>query len=91
MLSDFKTSSICFISIGLGLEILAAVIHPSVASYRLVPILAITGTSLLIHGCCDYAEGKGWHRAWGWLGLLSLPGLLILICLKDYFGGDKAV
>ena len=41
------------------------------------------GSILFIIGCCFYAKGKGYNGAWGLLGLLSLIGLLILVCMKD--------
>ena len=36
-----------------------------------------------IYGCCCYAKGKGYHGAWGILGILSVLGLFILVCFPD--------
>lgn len=41
------------------------------------------GMIFFIWGCMNYAEGKG-HSKWlGLLGLLSCPGLIVLMCLPD--------
>ncbi len=41
------------------------------------------GTALLIVGLGYYAKSKGRDPGWGLVGLFSIIGLLVLICLKD--------
>lgn len=40
--------------------------------------LVLCGYGFFIFGCADYAQAKGRSRWWGLLGLLALPGLIIL-------------
>jgi hypothetical protein len=46
-------------------------------------VIMAGGACLFICGCFMYAKGKGRSFAWGFLGLLGLPGLVILYVLKD--------
>jgi hypothetical protein len=46
-------------------------------------IVTLAGTALLIAGLCFYARGKGYHMAFGALGLLSCVGLFVLAVLPD--------
>ena len=46
-------------------------------------LIRLVGSVLFIIGCCYYAKGKGYHGAWGFLGLLSLTGLIVLVCMRD--------
>ena len=41
------------------------------------------GEIAFIWGCCMYASGKGYHPAWGLLGLGSIVGLFILAVFPD--------
>lgn len=45
--------------------------------------LFAVGAGLFLWGTFSYARGKGYHWAWGLLGLLSVFGLLILVALDD--------
>lgn len=45
--------------------------------------LAILGTVLIIVGCWKYIETKGYHGAFGLLGLLSIIGVAIIFLLPD--------
>lgn len=45
--------------------------------------IQLVGTVLLIVGLSFYARAKGYHGAWGLLGLLSCLGLLILGLMPD--------
>jgi hypothetical protein len=38
---------------------------------------------VFIWGCMSYARGKGYHPLMGLFGLLYLPGLLVLVLLRD--------
>lgn len=46
-------------------------------------VVALAGTVLLIVGLSFYARGKGYHPAFGLLGLLSCLGLIILAVMPD--------
>lgn len=87
MLVECKTQSIWFISIGFVLQILGTLLQVVFNSYRISPLFLCAGTGSLYVGCSACADGKGWHRAWGLLGLLGLPGVIIVLCLKDRYGG----
>jgi hypothetical protein len=45
--------------------------------------LFVLGFVFFIWGCMSYAAGKGHRKAFGFLGLLSFLGLLILMALPD--------
>ena len=52
--------------------------------------LAISlGTVLLMIGLVHYAKSKGRHPAWCLMGFLSIIGLIVLACLKDYAVEEK--
>jgi hypothetical protein len=46
--------------------------------------VTLLGSALFFAGLVFYAVGKGRSPAWALLGFLSLLGLLMLACLKDY-------
>ena len=48
------------------------------------PELLLLGTVLLIIGYGYYAKAKGRSSAWCLMGFLSVIGLIILGCLKDF-------
>jgi hypothetical protein len=45
--------------------------------------VVLLGTGLLTVGLMDLAAAKGRNPAWGLLALLSLIGLIIVVCLND--------
>jgi len=51
------------------------------------PLVMLVGTVLLIIGLAYYARAKGRHPAWCLMGFLSVIGLIVLACLKDYGKG----
>lgn len=46
-------------------------------------VVLLTGIGLFLWGCGQYAQGKGYSRYWGALGLLYLLGLLVLVFMPD--------
>ena len=80
------------IGIGLGL-VLQFVGSALLAQKGILAALGITvilvAVAAFIWGCMSYAEGKG-HPKWlGLLGLLSLPGLIILFMFPDHYKGAR--
>jgi hypothetical protein len=47
-------------------------------------LVILVGLILLMVGLALYAKAIGRNPAWGFVGLLSIIGLLILASLKDY-------
>lgn len=84
MLVEYKKKT----NIGVGLGILTQIVGRGLiaggdAGAILGFLFLLGGAVLFIWGCCSYAKGKGYHDAWGFLGLLSLIGLIILVCFPD--------
>ena len=86
MIQEYKNKT----NIGVGLGILghiAGSILTRQSDNPLILILGllflIAGLVLFIWGCWNYAKGKGYHGAWGLLGLLSCIGLIILVFFPD--------
>ena len=50
-------------------------------------IVLVAGFGLFVWGCCAYMRGKGYHPAWGALGMLSLIGLIVMIRFRDRHKG----
>ena len=78
MLAEYKTQSNVLIVLGLIGEVVAFFVDGNLA----IPVRVIARV-LIIVGCFFYAKGKGYSGAWGLLGLLSILGLIILICMRD--------
>lgn len=53
-------------------------------------LIFLLGFGLFIFGCTNYARAKGYHWALGFLGVLSLVGLIILAILPDKFKTVKS-
>jgi hypothetical protein len=81
-------------NIGIGVGILLQFAGRVLISYEgilfvLGVLVVLAGAAAFIWGCMNYAEGKG-HPKWlGLLGLLSLPGLIILFMFPDHFKGAR--
>lgn len=83
MLQQYKTKTNLFVGLGLALNVLAGWVLPGRVGPGIILVLAVAGSVLFITGCCFYAKGKEYHAAWGLLGLLSIIGLLVFICMRD--------
>jgi len=87
MLKEFKAKTYIGIGFGIFLTYFLYAIEPKTGSGFLVSLvglgLSILSMVLFIWGCCCYAKGKGHHGAWGLLGLLFIPGLIILSFFRD--------
>lgn len=54
-----------------------------IVPYPVFRILGLLGLVLFIIGLSYYAKSIGRHPTWGFLGLLSWFGIIIILCLKD--------
>ena len=71
------------------LLMICTIVAPGIfAHFWLLAALFIVHDVLFIFGCCLYAKGKGYHPAFGLLGLLHLPGLIILVLFPDKHRGE---
>jgi len=68
-----------------GLGALFGIAKLSVPAFWLAWISFMLGTIVLYLGCRRLAKHKGWSGAWAVLSLISLPGLLVILCLPDQF------
>lgn len=79
MLAKYKAPTNGFIAAGFLFQIVGIFLSET----PLGGVIRVAGGVLVIVGCCFYAKSKGYSATWGLLGILSIIGLLILICLKD--------
>jgi len=80
-------------NIGVGLGFLLAFIAGAVKSQQdsamLGALMQFIAIVIFNWGCCNYAMKKGYHWAWGLLALLTLPGLIILMLMKNRNKGKR--
>jgi hypothetical protein len=90
VLAEYKTKT----NIGIGLGIVGQFVGRSLtaAGGSQNPAVSFLGVAVIIgaivaflYGCRSYAIGKGYHPAFGFFGLLSCIGLLVLVFLKDKY------
>jgi len=65
-----------WIIIGLGMQLL-----PNANPGGFGALIRIGGTAVLIGACALYAENKGYSRNYGLLAILSILGVIVLVCL----------
>ena len=87
MLAEYERKTNIGVGIGILIQFFGRVLlgpDDSVGSAPLFGILLVfVGSALFIWGCMCYSKGKGHHRAWGLLGLLSIFGLVALFFFTD--------
>lgn len=81
MIAKYKTKSNIFITVWLILQLAGLLARSYLGDVGV--FISLVGGACLIIGCCYYSKAKGHHAAWGLLGLLSLIGLIILVCFTD--------
>ena len=81
MIAKYKTKSNGFIIAWLSLQLAGLLARIYLGDVGV--LIALIGGVCLIIGCCYYSKAKGHHAAWGLLGLLSMIGLIILVCFPD--------
>ena len=89
MLQEYKRKTNIGVGAGLILQLLGNVLlgpegsEPSANQSIVGMICSLVGFVLFIWGCLSYSKGKGYHPGWGFLGLLSVIGLIILALMPD--------
>ena len=87
MLSGSKTQTNLGVGCGFGLMAIASwYLQVAEGNWVLTAVgvvVGLCGDGLFIWGCTRYAVGKGYHWTFGFFGLLSILGLLILVMLRD--------
>jgi hypothetical protein len=85
MIAEYQKKTNIGVAIGLIVSIAGRLLmkseEPSLV--LLGALAAIAGTVVFIWGCWHYALGKGYHGAWGLLGLFSFVGLIVLVLFPD--------
>ena len=81
MLKDKQNKSNLGVALGFGSQIFGQYLLSSGNSLGF--LFTLGGLVLFIWGLKEYAEAKGHSGAWALLGLLSIFGLIILVCFKD--------
>ena len=86
MLPEYKKKT----NIGIGLGIIISLVCAFLITLENEEVANDLGGAIyplsplfFIYGLCCYAKGKGYHGAWGLLGLFTLVGLIILACFPD--------
>ena len=79
MLPEYRSKANLWIGIGLLLQFGSLLVVPE--PLNALGILA--GLVMILIGCGNYASAKGYSGLLGILGLGSILGLVILICLPD--------
>jgi hypothetical protein len=82
MLKEYKAKT----NFGIGLAFAIWIIGGGLIGIHTeerIAVVKILGFTPFLYGCCCYAKGKGHSGYWGLLSILSLFGLIILICFKD--------
>ena len=75
MIKEYNRKSLYYGIPGLCVQIIGVIASS--------PLLVLVGGIFLIVGLCMYAKAKGRHYAWGFFGLLSWIGIIVLACLND--------
>ncbi len=84
MLQEYKAKTNIGAGIGFFLIILGGfMMNASQLVLLFGSAMILAGAVLLIWGLWNYSKGKGYHGAWGFLGLLAIFGLIALALFPD--------
>ena len=84
MLAEYKKRTNIGVGLGIISQFVGRILISSEGPGALLGVLLVLGGAVsFVWGCWSYAVGKGYHGAWGFLGLLSIIGLIILACFPD--------
>lgn len=78
MIAKYKSRSNRFVTAWLFLQLAGLLVGAEFGA-----LISLAGGVCLIVGCCYYSKAKGHCSLWGLLGLLSIIGLIILVCFPD--------
>jgi hypothetical protein len=83
MIAEKAKKSNIGIGVGILVEIAGRLLLVSGATPLLGIAVLVSGIGLMIWGCFNYAEAKGYPQVVGLLGLCSILGLIVLVLLPD--------
>ncbi|MEJ2061448.1 MAG: hypothetical protein P8Y64_13340 [Gammaproteobacteria bacterium] len=84
MLAEQKRNTNIGVGVGIVLQVFGRYLQMQGSGMSaLGSLMLLMGIGVFLWGCWNYAQGKGYHGAWGLLGLFSLLGLIILAVLPD--------
>ena len=84
MLQENRTNTTIGLGGGILLQVAGQVLTKAMPGLALIGFLiCLVGLAFFIWGCMNYAEGKGYDKVLGLLGLLSCIGLIVLWLLPD--------
>jgi hypothetical protein len=85
MLAEYKKKTNIGISLAIAVWILGGILIVLLGEESEESMNAVGGLGIIpfVYGLCCYAKGKGYHGAWGLVGLLTIIGLIILVCFPD--------
>ncbi len=90
MLVRNRTKAEILLALGVVTIVGARILSKRVDSHGVfVLLLGLIGWIVFTYGCMGYAEGKGYSRLLGLLGLLACVGFAILVLLPDRHADDK--
>lgn len=92
MIKSYKNKANLGLAAGITISLISRIVLASGAQsqtaapglVQAMVIASFVGTALFVFGCVMYALAKGRSGWWGAFGLLSLIGLIVLVCLKDH-------
>jgi hypothetical protein len=85
MLAEYKKKTNTGIALAIAIWILGGILLGLLNKMSAEDWRSVQGLGLIpfIYGCCCYAKGKGYHGAWGLLGIFFIFGLIALVCFPD--------
>ena len=94
MLAEYKKKANTVIGLAIVTMIVLGLIAALTAgtsgrTHYILEDILILSMLPFIYGLCCYAKGKGYHGAWGLLGLLTIIGIIILVCFPDRHKSTK--
>ena len=84
MIARYNNISLAMGVPGLIIQVVGNVIMAKPGNETVGLLALVVGTVLLVGGLTMYAKAKGRNPAWGFLGFLSIIGLIALALLKDH-------
>ena len=89
MLAEYKRKTNIGVGVGIIFQIVGNVLTKPDDAAGVDPLVGLlflfVGLGFFIWGCMSYSKGKGYHPAWGLLGLLSIVGLIVLVLFPDKY------